>query len=137
MGSYVGFETNPAAWTFLGQDTGVVPLLADGATPVDVGASFVIPAGATYGLYVDLASYDTTASLQHTNGSATCSDGFLQLDLGIGRGAGFASAIFTPRIWNGSIYYSVAAIPEPSTLAIFGAGVGLVLIARRRRRRAA
>jgi hypothetical protein len=135
LGGFAGFETDPGAWTSLGSST----FTAQGInvpSPIDVGNSFVIGGGETYGIYFDLSSYGTGGSVEYTNGTNVVSDGVLQLTLGIGRGnPAFSGAIFEPRTWNGEIDYRVgeAVIPEPSTWALMS-GALLALAAGRRRR---
>jgi hypothetical protein len=62
------------------------------------------------------------------------SDANLEVMVGTGNAYAFGTT-FRPRNWNGSIQYSVQAIPEPSTLAAFlVAGMFGLLRARRRRK---
>ena len=106
------------------------------SSPIDVGNSFVIGAGETYGLYFDLSSYGSGDSqVNYTNGSNVLTDGVLQLTLGIGRGnPAFSGEVFDPRIWNGEIDYvqGAGAVPEPATWAMLG-GALLGLAALRRK----
>lgn len=132
-GSYVGFESSPDGWTLLGTDTGVTPLGVNQKTPIDVGNSFFIGGGGTYGFYVTVSDYPSS-SMQYTNGNLTVSDGTLQIVTGIGKGdPDFTGATFTPRIWNGEIDYAVgsAAIPEPSSLVLMGFGFGCLALLRK------
>lgn len=60
------------------------------------------------------------------------SDANLSLSLGTASNMPFTGSVFNPRVWNGSITYDVAAIPEPTSLAVLGlAAIGLIV--RRRR----
>ena len=58
--------------------------------------------GQQYALYI----YTLGSNIKYTNGSNTYNDGNIQLDLGCGKGGLFGST-FTPRTWNGTIYYSI------------------------------
>ncbi len=91
-GGYVGNETNAAAWTFVG--TYAVP--GAGVQNVDV-ADFTIPAGSTYGIYVD---YDAN----YTNLSTTYSNAEITVTTGAGLCTSFSSPI-NGRTFNGTIYY--------------------------------
>ncbi|NVK27205.1 MAG: right-handed parallel beta-helix repeat-containing protein [Flavobacteriia bacterium] len=94
-GSYVGNETNQAAWTlhesvtFTSNGSGV-PSRAEFTTPL------ILPAG-SYGMYV-------LGNARYTNGSQV----FSNSDMTITTGAGICTAFTSPingRIWNGRILY--------------------------------
>lgn len=122
-GTYDGFQNIAAGWTL--RDT-VVVTNAPGDTPVlfDV-ADFGLAAGATTGFFVvgDISN----ASLAYTNGSGVFTDANLQIRSGLngglafGGGNHFGNTVFSPRIWNGTINYSV--VPEPTTMALIGIGL--------------
>lgn len=102
-GTYVGNETNAAAWTLLGT-ANVTAAGVGNPTHVPVGG-LVIPPGQTYGLYVTVQTtnidYTTlTANTSYTNGQIT-------IDVGIGNSYQFGGT-FSPRGWNGRLYYSGA-----------------------------
>jgi VCBS repeat-containing protein len=98
VGSYVGSEFSPADWTLLGSyavtgsGTGI-------PTPVDID-DLPVPAGQTYGFHM------VSPIVRYTDGANTYSDANLTLDLGVGC-QGFANCPFSPRTWNGTIYYQV------------------------------
>lgn len=101
-GTYVGFETDSSAWTLLGMDN-VTSLGAGSPTRADIGG-LTIPAGETYALYVGVAY--NGVSMLYTNGNNIYSNADITLTLGIGRGnPAFSGQIFSPRTWNGTIYY--------------------------------
>lgn len=106
-GTYEGFENNESAWTFFDSVT-VWPNGLGLPTRVPFGNLF-IPAGKTYGLYITCVR----GSMRYTatSGIHTISDGNMLLKLGIGNTYPFTS-IYTPRSWNGTIYYTYACESE-------------------------
>jgi parallel beta-helix repeat protein len=100
-GTYVGFESTPGAWTFLGT-ADVVAQDSDNPTPVPIGG-LTIPAGQTYGIYVTTLS----GIILYTNGDNTYDDGNLRFQSGCGIGYPFGGTA-SPRTWNGRIYYTAA-----------------------------
>lgn len=118
VGSSVGSEQNPAAWTFLGTYTGI----AAGrhfATNIDVsGNGVTFLAGQTYGLYIDTPS----DGIAYTNGGPNVySNADLTVTTNCGNAANFGS-IFYPREWNGTVYYSAG--PGSPTLSVSGLVAG-------------
>lgn len=119
--TYVGKETTPTAWTKVstGQGTGKG---TDVASPVDV-ADFVLQPG-TYGFAV----HYVLGSPRYTNGIAgsppTGNMHFFNADIDLTLGASNSglfngASTFTPRVWNGTIYYAPAV-----TAVIAGTGAG-------------
>lgn len=106
-GNYV---TQPAAsWVQLA--AGNVNLTASKATGY-LPVSVTIPAGATYGFYVGLA----TSSVQYTNGTGTAgvSTWLTNGDFIIteGLGGAFPNPVNNPRNWNGKVYYGTVGCSE-------------------------
>jgi hypothetical protein len=139
-GTWVGFSNNAAAWTLVSTHAGVVGAGVNNPTFLDV-ADFGLAAGTT-GLYVT-TTVPNAGLMNYTNGTGVGNVAASNADLAILEGAGISypfGATFTPRIWNGSIYYNVATptavVPEPFSVAIWGGlgGVGMVIGAIRRRR---
>ena len=97
-GGYQGNETNQAAWTLVGNHT--VNGAGSGNAVFLNSADFTIPAGATYGIYVD---YDAT----YTNGTNTYNDGIIQINTGAGLCTAFSGPI-NSRTFNGRVYYLAA-----------------------------
>ena len=99
-GGYNGFETNPGAWTLLGS----YPLGGIGH-PIHLDiAPLPIPAGAIYGIFI---SFDAN----YSNGSTTYENNEMKIENGIGL-CGLFSGLNVPRIWNGTVYYTLG-IPQP------------------------
>ena len=107
-GTYVGSETTPGAWTLAGSLAGVTCNGLDVPTPLAIGG-IVIPAGQTYGLYVTDAS---GTGINYTNGANTFANADIQIDLGVGVAYPFGST-FSPRSWNGTIYYEYGTAVVP------------------------
>ncbi|MFT4940346.1 MAG: hypothetical protein ACI88A_003398 [Paraglaciecola sp.] len=91
---------------------------------------FTLAANTTYGIYVKAVN----EMLNYSDGINTYSNSDISLTLGIGRQykstSDFTGENFAPRTWNGTIYYDITSVPEPSTLAIFA--LGLMGLASRR-----
>jgi len=107
--SYVGNETNPAAWTLVAEVTGVNLTGGNGSQDfVDIPDLYLPPG--SYGM-----SVRTSEGVRYTNGSnsAPASNLFSNADLTIAAGGGqgglFTGSTFNPRMWNGCIYYSTTS----------------------------
>lgn len=102
-GTFAGAETSIAGWAFVGSG-----LASDPANPIDtpkhlaVGGP-VIPAFATIGI----AMICTTSAWRYTNAVLAASDGVLSLAGGTANNVAFSSPAFSPRAWNGTVYYRV------------------------------
>lgn len=112
-GGYQGFETNAGAWTLLGTAS-VTSAGLNNPTNIPIGG-LLIPAGQTFGIYFNLASYPS-GTVRYTNGNINVSNADISIAAGIGRGnPAFTGSIFNPRSWNGSVYYEVCqgnAVPD-------------------------
>ncbi len=102
VGTSVGFDHNPSAWTLLGNAT-VYPAGSDVPTPLPVGG-LTIPAGATYGLY--LTTTGGACGFNYTDGTTDYSNSDLTIYHGFGKSYPFGDT-YEPRIWNGTIYYTL------------------------------
>lgn len=132
-GTYVGFDTNSAAWTLV-SSTAVTGAGAGSPTLVNV-TPFTLNAATTYGIYVTVATNTNAAPyMYYTNGDNTYSNANLSLSLGEGLGGEFGSlAVTDDRTWDGTINYTLlSSVPEPSSFALFAlAAPGLWLMRRR------
>ncbi|MCF8294785.1 MAG: right-handed parallel beta-helix repeat-containing protein, partial [Bacteroidales bacterium] len=101
-GSYVGFEANAGAWTLMGSVSNVTGVGTGVGTNVAIGG-LTVPYGQTYGIWVTT----NNSSIVYTTLSAyeTYTDGNLSIYSGVGVSLPLGS-IFSPRGWNGTIYYS-------------------------------
>lgn len=107
VGSFSGSENNAGAWTLVG--SAAVTAQAQGTpTPVPLNINVAIPAGQTYAFYV--TSSNVAVSLNYTDGTAQgavyVSDANMQVLQGVGLEYPFSGSPFSPRMWNGTIYYS-------------------------------
>ena len=111
-GGYSGYETNESAWTLAGSAT-VTPQGIGNPTPLAVGG-ITLEAGKTYGLYVDIDSSSMANSVWFTNGSTAHQDTYIQISAGAALTWGKFTGAQSPRIWNGTIYYTVVPPAEPA-----------------------
>ncbi len=130
-GTSFGNETDATAWTLLGTDNSVVSEGLDTATHVDVGGLTLQPRQ-VYGIYIDLASFDGVDLIAYTNGGPTVYvDDNLQLKTNSGQGNPAFSSTFSPRQFNGRVYYdftSEGSEPVP-VLSNFAWVVAFLLLA--------
>jgi hypothetical protein len=132
-GSYVGNETNPAAWTLRDSLAGLVSAGTNQPTLWNVN-DFDIGPGVN-AFYMRVAN---GTAMNYTNGTSEgalyTSDANIQIFQGTGN-AGFFGQQFRPRVWNGSIYYSqIMDIPEPSAMTVAGLFLMIAFGGTRRRR---
>ncbi len=112
-GSYVGSETNSAAWTLLATATNVVSNGSGVATPLNLGLNLNLTAGQTYSFYIT----GTNQSVNYTNGTLVGNVYAANTELiiyeGVGKSYPFGST-YSPRIWNGTIHYTTGTSGTPS-----------------------
>ncbi len=151
-GGYSGFETSSSGWNLVGTATGVSSAGNDVPTSLNIGP-LVIPAGTTYGIAITLTPANGSGGSGHiytngTGGNQVYNDGVLELRAGSANNIAFSSGVFTPRVWNGTVYYSAGAavinnMPVPAIgqvglaiLLLLFAGIGLGHLRRRHHHRA-
>lgn len=139
VGGWSGFETNSAAWTLQSSNLFTGAGL-DNQTQVDI-SNILLNANTTYGFYVTVATSSqeegNSDRLGYTNGSNVFTNSDITITTGIGISYPFG-AVFSPRTWNGTLYYDLSTnnntVPEPATVALLGIGlVGLAGVAARRK----
>ncbi len=103
-GSYIGFETNPSAWTNI-VDTWVVGRGSPNPTPIprDKVKPLSIRAGETYSFYITLSD----PSIKYTNGKVMAGDDSLKFVRSNGNKYPFG-VNYADRIWNGNLRYDPA-----------------------------
>jgi hypothetical protein len=133
-GTYVGNDANPAAWTLLESSNPGTAATANTPSHVD----FTTPIFFTAGTRGFALRYIGVAPV-YTNGNGSnqfFSNADLALTLGAARstttGPFTGGTFFSPRVWNGTIYYS--AVPEPATWLTVGLVSACGLVVRRMRR---
>jgi GEVED domain/MAM domain, meprin/A5/mu/Immune inhibitor A-like, MAM domain/Ig-like domain CHU_C associated/Secretion system C-terminal sorting domain len=131
-GTYSGFETNSSAWTLLGS-TSVVGGGSGIQTMVNIGG-LTIPQGQTYALYITTTGGSSVTYTDGNGSNQNYSDANLSIQLGTGNGYPFGG-INTPRVWNGSIYYSSGngacpsnRIPDTVFVAVPATDAGVIAI---------
>ncbi len=132
-GSYVGFETNSSAWTLVDTVNNVVSAGSDTPTLIDP-VDFLLPGNATTAFYItDTSGFRFLYTVGTGAGNVAASNADLEILEGAGVAYPFEST-FTPRIWDGTIFYQAdsSAAPEPSTAAFLAVGA-LGLFWKRRR----
>jgi hypothetical protein len=111
-----GNETSPL-WVQVATGSGTGAGLNQ-PTHVTLSNSFVLSASTLYGMAL---VNDPAITHNYTNGNGSnqnYSNANLALFLGSATNVPFTPPVFTPRVWNGTIYYNV--VPEPSTMALLG-----------------
>jgi PKD repeat protein len=119
LGTCVGSQATPGAWTLVGGATGVTSAGNNNLTPIPIPIGIFVPAGTTIALYVTETSTTgpamcnyTTAFAPNTAGSLYNQNLNIQLSYAYGKSYPFAAS-FNPRIWNGRVYYSCCPTPPP------------------------
>lgn len=107
-GTFVGNETNPAAWTMLGQ--AMVTSNGTGTpTPLNLNLAYLVPAGVTQGFHV---SATTANNISYTNGTAVgaiaAQDTEIQILEGIGHCTPLWGSPIVTRVVNTTVHYGPA-----------------------------
>lgn len=100
--TYAGNETDPTVWTL--QETFSIPTTADVPTSVMLASPLIIPAGATYAIYVE---YDAN----YTNLTTTYSNADMTINTGAGLCSSFGG-VNADRTFNGSVIYGYSACSD-------------------------
>jgi hypothetical protein len=102
-GSFVGFESSNAGWTQLISTT--VTAFGTGTLTNVSGFNLNMNAGQTYGLYVTTVG----GGVNYTNGTTLGNTFASNSDITVkeGKGGGYFSVSFSPRVFNGRLYYQL------------------------------
>jgi hypothetical protein len=111
--TFQGHETNMALWTQVatGSGTGVG---VDMPTHVTLSNPIPLLAGTLYGIAMVA---DPAITLHYTNGNGSnqnYSNANVALFLGSATNVPFTAPVFSPRVWNGTIYYDVVGGGTPT-----------------------
>ncbi len=137
LGTHVGSENNSAAWTLLDTFTGVSSAGNNTPTFVDI-TDVVVPANTRISLYPTITT-PNFLGLRYTNGTGVGNTASANADLTIFEGTGNSFAFgrnFRPRVWNGTLDYTVtpAAVPEPARAGLALLGILTAGTIRRRKK---
>jgi hypothetical protein len=105
-GTWVGFHSNQAAWTMLGE----IPVTAAGPgnpTVVNLGG-LNVPSGQTYGIRIGTEP----GALRYVSATSNTIvyNNDVALELGAAQGAIFGTSVTQPRWWNGTIHYTAHGV---------------------------
>lgn len=105
VGTHVGFETTPGAWTFLGSAS-VGSLGSSALTPLPIAVNVTVDAGCRIAFYITNTGAITA---NYTNGTAVGNTAASDVNVRICEGTGKEwpfSTSFSPRIPNVRMYYN-------------------------------
>src|SRR5690554_43211 len=122
-GTWVGSESNPAAWTLVGTATNITSAGVGLPTPLNLDLDIDVAAGNRVAFYVTRTSGSLTYTNGITVGALFAADANLQMFEGAGKGYPFGST-FQPRNFNGNIVYSVDGVITPFSGALDCSNVG-------------
>ncbi|MBN2729297.1 MAG: right-handed parallel beta-helix repeat-containing protein [Bacteroidales bacterium] len=94
-GTYLGSETTAGAWTLLGTFS-AIGAGTDNPSYLDV-TDFTIPAGQTYGIYINV-------DINYTTSTATAANSDIEISVGAGL-CGLFTSVNAGRQFNGSVIY--------------------------------
>jgi hypothetical protein len=104
-GSYVGFETNPGAWTLAGIATGIPAAGYGLPTLIPAPVSIHMDAGETYAFYIASSNYSYIYyDIGTAVGNVYASDANIQLKEGAANYYPFGYPSY-PYKWNGTVHY--------------------------------
>jgi len=118
MGTFVGSETNSAAWTFI--DSAMVTSAGAGVpTYLNIPINLFFAAGDTVAFYVTGTISGATVNYTNgiTQGALFSANAAMQIYEGIGLAYPFGAS-FTPRVWNGIINYCDSGT-TPAPVVVF------------------
>lgn len=128
VGTHVGFETNPSAWTLVAGPVNFPVNTPNNLTVIPIPVNIIIPAGQTYAFYLTNTSAIGNNN-RYSNGSGTGTVIATNSDITVYEGTGgaypFSSSYFNARPWEGKIHYDY---PPPTLLWSNGATTSSILV---------
>ena len=115
VGTYVGNEGDPGAWTLSATATGTASGTIDVPSNSVLDTPLVLSGGTTYGMALVLSA---SHGHNYTNGDGTnqnYSNGDIEISLGAASNVPFDGSPFSPRVFNGTLYYEVG---EPAATEV-------------------
>lgn len=136
VGSYTGNTGSSSAWgtPVTGTGTGAG---SNNPSHITLATPILLNANTTYGIALVL---DVSHGFSYTNGTGTnqsYSNSDLTLSFGAASNVPFDGYLYTPRVWNGTIYYSpTATVPVSmwTVVALFLAITTFAVLRNRRRK---
>ncbi|WP_036692875.1 hypothetical protein, partial [Pedobacter glucosidilyticus] len=109
-GTYIGSESNAAAWTLAGSAT-ATSLGINNPTPLPLSLSISIPANTTFGFYITEINAASSAGVRYTNGTFTtiASNSDIAIEGGVGKSYPFGQNYNSRRV-NCTPHYYVPGI---------------------------
>ena len=105
-GTSFGNALNPGVWTSVTTGSGQ-GMGNDNPSPVSINTSFTLAEGTTYGMALVMGPEAGHVYTNGTGANQSYSNADIALSLGQGQNTPFSSPPFMPRVWNGTIYYTV------------------------------
>lgn len=135
-GTYVGTTGSNAGWVMVTTGTGT-SAGQDLPSAVTINTPFQLAANTVHAIALTLSNPGgpgVAAAHRYTNGTGTnqaYSNADVALSLGGASNVFLSGTTFSPRVWNGTMYYDV--VPEPGTFIALGFGLaGLAMLRRRK-----
>jgi hypothetical protein len=129
--SFVGNQTNAGAWSLVASGTGAS---AASNTPTSVNISDFTLAPGQYGFAL-VANNWNHAYTNGTGSNQSFSNSDLALSLGSASNVPFTQPIYSPRVWNGTLYYQPQSVPGPLPILGVAAAFGFSRQLRKRIKR--
>lgn len=125
-GTFIGFETNAAAWTLVGSiPNGLTGLSTTAPTPIPITVDVCIPAGATQGFYLTRTNNNAANRHLYIVGSGTAGTTIYASDANLGITEAYYVSPFFAALYTQTrrpsldVCYSVGCSPLPVELVKF------------------
>lgn len=138
-GTWQGSENTAANWSLLSTTT--INSTGSGAATYADFDNFWLSANSSTGLYITLTSNLDSGVMYYSQGTAVGNTWAANSDLELLEGIGIEYAFgttYSPRGWNGTVYYEMSAseVPVPAAVWLFASGlIGLTGFARHQQKK--